>query len=216
MTPVSGGEGRDEQIWREGGERRAWWKQRAAPTPPWDGEVFWEGWHDGNVCLVGWTGTKCMRGSRKIVKNAKILKEGGGGEGNFPGMQVIIWCTFIPVVFICHLSQGFIIISAAKLLWHIWRLPLNAAANNAGSALRAAIHSLPQVAIHIKTSKDMRGRAHIKAWWCLAHPRAHPPTPSIPSTIHPSCGSALRRRVASVLLSRERGQAPAEFGDARR
>lgn len=60
-----------------------------------------------------------------------------GGDAGYDMMY------FIPVVFICHLSQGFIIISSAKLPGHIWRLPLTAAANNAGRAQRAATNSFP-------------------------------------------------------------------------
>lgn len=117
---------------------------------------------------------------KKTGENAKMLREGGGGEGNFPENQVMIWCTFIPVVFICQLSQGFIIIYSAELLWHIWRLPLNVQPITVVElCVQLWIHSLPRVAIHIKTSKDMRGRAHIKAWWCLTHLPAHLP-------IHPT------------------------------
>lgn len=83
---------------------------------------------------------------------------GGSGDAGYDMMYFYPCCFYLPPL------AGLYYYTLCKAAGHIWRLPLTAAANNAvvlGAQLR--IHSPPQVAIHIKTSKDMRGRAHIKA-----------------------------------------------------
>lgn len=170
-------EERDEQIWREErGEGMV--KALCCSNSPLGMDRYFR------VDMAGWRRTKTHEREQKNQEERKKNLSKKVGEGRLI-FQVMIWCAFIPVVFICHLSQGFIIISSAKLLWHIWRLPLNAAANNAGGAQRAAIHSPPQVAIHIKTSEDMRRKEHILKPDDVSH--AHAPTHPF-NRFHPACG----------------------------
>lgn len=146
--------------------------------------------------------TKNIRGDCEVGKNAKIPKDGRGGEGSFPEMQVLILLSLL--VFICHLSQGFIVISSAKLLWHIWRLPLNAAANNAGSARFYEFIPFHKQLFILKQGNIYERKSTYYTYT--------PTYPSIPLPIHPSCGATLFHYIARVLLSREQGRAPAKCG----
>lgn len=146
--------------------------------------------------------TKNIRGDCEVGKNAKIPKDSRGREGSFPEMQVpILLCLLF---FICHLSQGFIVISSAKLLWHIWRLPLNAAANNAGSARFYEFIPFHKQLFILKQENIYERKSTYYTYT--------PTYPSIPLPIHPSCGSTLFHYIARVLLSREQGRAAAKRG----
>lgn len=127
MTPVRGAERGGEQICEDGRKMKA----QRCDTSSWDRGASEEGRLDGNVRSV----REKVEG-KKQRRRAKRWKRLCGG-GNFSEMQVMICSTFI--LFFCHLSHGFIIIiSSAKLLRHIWRLPLNAAANNAAGAMNSS------------------------------------------------------------------------------
>lgn len=196
LTPVGGGEWRDEQICkgRKGGQMKA---PRCSDSP-----LGWRG------ILRGLTWWKCALVRVKEKKNKREEKDEGEDEESAEksgrmqkcwkkvGVErVIFQRTRLWYDVLLSLLFLFATSHRGLLLY-----PLQSCSGTYGgchSTLQPItllvlcaqlwIHSLPQVAIHIKTSKDMRGRAHIKAWRCLAHPPARPPTyPSIQPFIHPA------------------------------
>lgn len=128
--------------------------------------------------LLGWAS------ERRRKKNKK--KRGGGGRRITQRKTILKESGYDMMYFFCLLfyfpSLRFIIVSCAKLISCIYGLPVNpplAIMTTACCQGRLGIHSHSRAVIHIKTSRDIRGRVLIEVPPCATLPPGLSCSPSI-------------------------------------